>query len=681
MERSITVKAETVEEAVRLAVSILDVELNQISTEVLTNPGRSLFGLRKSMAEVRVRTNEIPPSEEDSSNRIENLVDELVNGQKGEEETLDSLKNKKQYSSGKKGGITGARIFNNNIEFDFSGKDYPIINPSDNVQLFINDKKVKERMIVKPNDKVEVKVSDELIQPVFTLNLVEQDMAVKLSFKPGKIVHRTLADTEFEPVLKVEATEKVEFYNDINPQQIIDDLKSIGVQKGFIFQAIKSVTESHEVMEEIVAQGIQPTIGLDGDLVMHIGDEEEEVDEFATIDFRESNLLMTVNAGQLIATKVPAIPGEDGLNLLGVVVRAKRVNDVIVRPGKNVEIIDHDIVAKIAGKPSIDWRGKSVRIDVHHEFVHQGEVDLESGNIRFEGDVRISGNVHPSMFVGASGSVYVGGTVTKATIQSAKAVVVKKNVFSTTISVGKQNFVLGELAVSLAEIIMLLERIHNALNQVMLIREEKDEELRPSELNHLIHLLLEKKYTTFRELVKSFIQKVKNHSLDLSEEWNDLANKFYNIFISNLAEELQDKVGLEFLIEEASELVELYIIEPEPKSLLSIPYAINSVLYCSGNIEITSKGLYHSSVTGGHDVFVKGVFRGGEINAGNQVRLEETGSEKTIKSVIRTEEKGRITIGVAHVGTELHIGSKKYIFTERKINVNAFLDEDGRLII
>ena len=43
----------------------------------------------------------------------------------------------------------------------------------------------------------------------------------------------------------------------------------------------------------------------------------------------------------------------------------------------------------------------------------------------------------------------------------------------------------------------------------------------------------------------------------------------------------------------------------------SVPYAINSVLYSNGNIVVTSKGLYHSSVTAGHDITVRGVCRGG----------------------------------------------------------------------
>lgn len=675
MKRTITVKAETVVEAVHLAVSILDVEMSEIRTEVLSSPGRSLFGLRKSLAEVRV-TAMAPQNrelEKCQGIEIEDLVDNIIQEPKDQEQKRQSLALRNNIS-------TGARIVNKKIEFNFSDGKYPVLYPKDNVALYINDEKVTGKQIIKPTDQVYLKVSDELNPPSFSLRVTERDMVAKLAFTPGKKIYRVLEDTEFEEELEIEAVENIEYYNNIKPQQIMNQLKELGVQKGYLFQAIQSITESVDAKDEIVAQGIQPTEGLDGDFVLHIGD-EEEVDELVAIDFRELNHFQTVSAGQVIGTRIPAVSGEDGVNVFGDVMPAKPVKDIVIRTGKNAEVVGNDVVAKISGKPTLNWRGRHIKIDVHHELVHRGEVDLGSGNIRFEGDVSIKGNVHATMFVGASGNVQIEGTVTKAMIQSAKSVIIKKNVFTTTINVGKQNFVLGELAASLAEITMYLERIHEAISQVMLMREQQNKILKPAELNHLIHLLLEKKYAPFKNLLKGFIQKVKNHSLDISDEWGELATQFYNLFISNVAGDIQNDVVLESLIKEASELIELYIIEPEPKSLLSIPYAINSNLYCSGNIEVTSKGLYHSFVTGKHDVYVKGVIRGGEIHAGNIVRVEESGSESIVKTAIYTEEKGRIHIGVAHEGTEIHVGNKKHIFTKRSINVQAYLDERGNLIV
>lgn len=677
MGKVITVKAETIEEAVRLGVSILGVELEEVEIEVLSNPGRSLFGLRKNMAEVcvTIKKNELPRQLEEMQ-KLEEFVESLADGPQ-----KNSPSREKVFDSELVENETGARIINNKIELSFFGENYPVIEPKPNVRLFVNKEKVKKRVIIKPADEVCVKVSDELTPPFYSIKLIEQDMLAVISYSPGKKVNRMLENTEYKNVLKIEAVEDIEYYNDINPQVIVDELRSLGVQKGLIFPAIKNITEAVVKTKDVIAKGVQPIEGHDGDIVIHVGFGEEPVDELSTIDYREKSEILTIIAGGLIATRIPATPGKDGYTLLGKVIPAKKVKEIIVHTGKNVEMINDDIVAMIAGKPLIERRNKYIKIDVYKELVHKGEVDLKSGNIRFEGDLRISGNIHPSMYVSASGSIYIGGSISKATVQSAKAITVAGNVFTSTISVGKQNRVLVELADNLGEILNYLEQLRDAVRQVLLVRGEANEDLTTAELNHLIRLLLEKRYTAFQELNKHFIQKVKNHSMELPTEWVELANEIYGIFIHTLSEKLKDAVGLDILIEKARLLVELYSEEPEPKSILSVPYAINSELYCSGNIAITSKGLYHSFVTAGHNISVNGVCRGGEIFAENQVILHESGSKNMVKTVVRTGVKGSIRIGYAYAGTEVYVGAKGYVFQSDKSNVYVKLDENADLSV
>ena len=213
----------------------------------------------------------------------------------------------------------------------------------------------------------------------------------------------------------------------------------------------------------------------------------------------------------------------------------------------------------------MDWRNKLVKMDINHEFYHRGEVSMASGNIRFEGSVNVQGNIHPSMFVGATGTVFVGGSVTKATIHAMKSIFVKGNVFSSTISVGQQEFIISELTSQLREIVGYLERIQAAIHQVLLIRGETSDELSRAELNHLIRLLLEKKYMAFQDLNRHFIQKVKNHSLQLSSEWTEMANILYGVFITSKNKQLGDMRGFESLILEVKTLVELYGEKVEPQ--------------------------------------------------------------------------------------------------------------------
>ena len=683
MGKSITVKAETIEEAVRLALSITELELEEVRIKVLSNPRKNLFGLRKKLAEVNVtQILDSPSATKKTQDRYlanEQYLDRLVPIEKTDREWNDALT--QDGLSSALSNVAGSRISNEKIDIQFSGDKYPIVVPGPNVNFTINGKQIKQQSIISPGDKVEVTVNDELIPPHFEIQLIEHDMLAMLIFTPGKKLKRTLHDTEFEQVLHIEADENIEYYNDLDPQVIVEHLKSLGIQQGLLFPAIKKVTSVIKPFETIVAKGVPPIDGLDGDLEMHIDYQEKTLGELEKVDFHEVNLIVSVEAGQVIATYIAPVQGTPGSSLLGKVVPVKKANDIVLRLGMNVTQVDNDIVAAISGKPSVDWRNKLVKIDVNHEFHHQGEVNMASGNIRFEGNVSVQGNIQSSMFVGATGTVSIGGSVTKATIHAMKSAKVKGNVFSSTISVGQHEFIIGELTTQLSEITGYLELIQSAIQQILLIRGETDDSLSSAELNHLIRLLLEKKYTAFQDLNRHFLQKVKNHSLQLPVEWTEMAAKLYEVFITSENKKLEDMGGFELLIREVKTLVELYGEKAAPKLYLSVPYAINSVLYSNGNIEVTSKGLYHSSVTAGHDIKVHGVCRGGEIIAGNKISLQNTGSVNLIKTVVRTGEKGNITIGHAHAGTEIHVGNRSYTFTASEMGIYARLDDEGMLLI
>jgi len=683
MGKSITVKAETIEEAVRLALSITELKLEEVRIEVLSNPRKNLFGYRKTLAEVNVTQIIDSPLATKKIQNYDLVIDQYLEKKVSIEETdrewNDALPLQGLSSAISK--VAGSRISNAKIDIQFSGEKYPIVIPGPNVNFLINGKQIKQQSIISPGDKVDVTVSDGLIPPSFEIQLIEQDMLAILTFTPGKKVKRTLRDKEFEQILHIEADEIIEYYNDLNPQVIVEHLKSLGIQKGLLFPAIKKVTDVIKPFETIVAKGIPSIEGLDADLEMHIDYQEKTPGELEKIDFHEVNLIVSVEAGQVIATYIPPFQGTPGSSLLGKVIPVKKANDIVLRLGKNVTQVGNDIVATTSGKPSVDWRNKLVKIDVNHEFHHHGEVNMGSGNIRFEGNVSVQGNIQPSMFVGATGSVSIEGSVTKATIHAMKSAEVKGNVFSSTISVGQHEFIIGELTTQLSEITGYLELIQAAIQQILLIRGETEDRLSSAELNHLIRLLLEKKYTAFQDLNRHFLQKVKNHSLQLPMEWTEMAAKLYEVFITSENKKLADMGSFELLIQEVKALVELYGEKAAPKLYLSVPYAINSVLYSNGNIEVTSKGLYHSSVTAGHDIKVHGVCRGGEIIAGNKISLQNVGSINVIKTVVRTGEKGNITIGHAHAGTEIHVGNRSYIFTASEMGVFARLDNEGMLLI
>lgn len=680
MKKTVTVQANTVEEAIRQALHMLELTREEVDVQVLSNPGRRLMGLRKVLAEVTVtareRKEEAPP-EQSKVEQLASLLDEVDLGSLAEvkepimQETADMTEPIVETAS--------ARINKGELEFQFGGERLPAVVPNESAKLYVNGELRTEPVLISPEDKVQLEIRDEVIPSTYTIRLIEKDMIALLTFEPGKRIHRSLASTFWSPRLVIEVDEEVEITNDLQPQHVVDELKAMGVQQGLLFPAIKKVTEALKPYELIVAKGTLPVEGTDGDLEVHIRYEEFNPDSEEKVDFREMNAITNIKEGQVIATHVLPVPGTPGRNLLGKEIPVKPVRDIILRLGKNVRQVEQDIVALISGKPALDWRDKLVKIDVNNEFNHPGEVDLESGNIRFEGDVRIGGNVLPSMFVGATGGVHVGGSVTKATIHAMKSVTVRGNVLSSVISAGKQEAAISELAVIIRDVTLLLVQLRDAVEQIFLIRGQGEEELTPSELKRLIYLLMEKKYAQFEELNKRFIQKVRAQEEKLDEEWAAVADRLYDVFVNPLNEDLQNMQEFGQLIEDAQILVQLYSTESSPQTKLTVPYAINSTLYSNGHIEVVSKGVYHCELTAEQTITVKGVCRGGELYAPHEVRLQEAGSESPVKTVIRTSSDGRIKIGKAFVGTEVQVGNRRHVFTKDGTNITARLNTEGEL--
>jgi hypothetical protein len=54
MQPSITIKSETVEEAVKTALSILGAQMDEVSIAVLSTPSKGIFGRTKQFAEVTI---------------------------------------------------------------------------------------------------------------------------------------------------------------------------------------------------------------------------------------------------------------------------------------------------------------------------------------------------------------------------------------------------------------------------------------------------------------------------------------------------------------------------------------------------------------------------------------------------------------------------------------------------
>lgn len=148
---------------------------------------------------------------------------------------------------------------------------------------------------------------------------------------------------------------------------------------------------------------------------------ENEEDRF---DLRDLGSLLLVNPGTALMRRTPARPGKDGMDILGKPISADPVVDTPWASDMTGAATDPDdpqlLLAVIAGSPRVLPHGVSVSPVVDVEAV-----DLHSGNVNFDGSLRVSGDIRTGMSVRVTGDVVVQGTIEAARVEAGGDVIVK----------------------------------------------------------------------------------------------------------------------------------------------------------------------------------------------------------------------------------------------------------------
>jgi hypothetical protein len=135
------------------------------------------------------------------------------------------------------------------------------------------------------------------------------------------------------------------------------------------------------------------------------------------INWREKASDLTVLEGELLASVSAPEPGEDGRDLLGKAVPARKSRMAQVRVGRNVRRDDEDgsYYASMAGRV----RFVNDVLTVDDVLTVAGSVGLRTGNIRHPGALVISQNIDADSKVTADGDIEVNGTIENAEVHSA----------------------------------------------------------------------------------------------------------------------------------------------------------------------------------------------------------------------------------------------------------------------
>ena len=219
-------------------------------------------------------------------------------------------------------------------------------------------------------------------------------------------------------------------------------IKNSGITFGIKENVMKDMIERKIYdTDVVVAEGIAPVEGIDGMITYNVNLEksyEPKKNDDGTVDYREIAAFPTVMKGDIIATTTPAEQGTPGMSIFGKEIPVKLRRDYNLKPSASI-LVSEDGRQLIADATGIIINKNGI-LSIKDSLELQ-DVDFETGNIRFPGNVIINGNVNAGFLVESDSDVLINGMVESATIKSGGIIKIKGGIVgknSTLISAKKR---------------------------------------------------------------------------------------------------------------------------------------------------------------------------------------------------------------------------------------------------
>ena len=217
-------------------------------------------------------------------------------------------------------------------------------------------------------------------------------------------------------------------------QDLGQHLKDAGVVFGVDQKALQEMQEFvgtvyNECVRKRIATGQPPGDSADASIhfELEIGPLAGRFLENGTIDFRERRIMVGVCAGQHIATKIPAVPGPSGMNVLGEEIEAAEGRDVTVKV-TNDAVFSNEDMRVTAAKDGVLSVVNTSTIKVCSQQLIAGDIDFGTGNVESGNSITITGSVQPGFKVNAGGDLEIRGGVMSGIVSSQANVVVRGGV-------------------------------------------------------------------------------------------------------------------------------------------------------------------------------------------------------------------------------------------------------------
>ncbi|MCI1477756.1 MAG: FapA family protein [Clostridium beijerinckii] len=542
------------------------------------------------------------------------------------------------------------------------------------VILIINGQKCDGITPVTSQDKIEYKFEES--EPIRSINIsiTDDKMEAYVDIKSIPAHIYELIDQEYQKNLIMK---KKNIDNKYPPKYTAKELKELlyskGIKYGIIEKELESICNEYNVEKKLVAKGVAAVDDIPDEIQVLFKDSEELIhykDSEERVDYRNRFSIANVKIGDSIGRIIPGSLGNDGQDIYGVPVKRKTFKKAGVRIGEGCKLENNGIIATSEGKPT--YKGNTFIVNKLYKV---DQVDLESGNIDFVGNVEVVGNVLEAMEVKAGNELHVGKNVESAILRSSGEIFIGGNILNSTVTAGRENVGKKQYLESLRGLFSIIRDLVDSTKQVKehnLLGSKKDGEI--------VKILIENKFKSLPKTCRSILNYNMSEGIQHSDVTTFIINKLLGIGPLKINDINEFDIFKELLEEEICEIEDLMVIPTN----IHLAYAQGSTIEASGSVFITGKGQYTCNIIALENIEFtseKSVCRGGTLSAGSEIKLKTVGSVAGVSTVLKVSKKGRITADIAYNNTIFCFGEKQIMLEVSSKNVEAYIDKTGEITI
>jgi len=285
----------------------------------------------------------------------------------------------------------------------------------DEISNYLIDKRVYEydkislgRAIARLNKEAEVKLTSAVLLP--------QDEYMRITISEDKM----FAVCRFFPPSNEGQL--------LTREDIISALTSAGIKHGIDEVSIANfLNERRYCTDYIFAKATPPVEGHDAEITYHFNTDltrKPKTNEDGSVDFHKLDIICHCKKGDLLATLKPADFGTPGVDIFGNIIKPRKVNNKVLKHGPKVVKSEDGLrlYADVDGHVTL----VDGKVFVSDTFEIPADVDSSTGDIEYDGNVVVRGNVITGFSVKAKGDIEIYGVVEGSYIEAGGHIVLRR---------------------------------------------------------------------------------------------------------------------------------------------------------------------------------------------------------------------------------------------------------------